>query len=93
MFRYQRTVMNYDNILAGCKSVEDVEKLLLHEDSDYVIKEKYAEPTNSLKNRLNVLWIFPLFILAIPFRYIFLGYYQIDNNSKLGKFIHKCINE
>jgi len=59
--------------------------------SDYVIY-KYSD--NSKRNfiqRVNTIWVYPLFIITIPFQFLFLGNCGVNRNSKIGKLINWLI--
>lgn len=93
---------DFENVIkkAGCNSAEDVSKLLYSKfngfgyDSDYVLKYKYANiPKKTFINRLNTLWVYPIFILLIPIRYLAYGEYKINEDSNLGKIVLHLIGE
>ncbi len=56
-------------------------------DSDYVIYKYEYNQKRSLFNRLNYLWVWPLFILSIPFVWIFTGDYGLKRTSKIGSVV------
>lgn len=83
-----------------CKTKEDVLDLLFGNynndyTSNYYVKEANWE--NAIKesfiNRLNCLWVYPLFVMIAPFRYLMFGNYRVDENSKFGKAIEYFIGE
>lgn len=61
-------------------------------DNDYhsglVVKRKWVESEKStVLQRLNTLWVYPLFICMMPFRYLLFGRPQFSEDSKLGRVI------
>ncbi|AMR57363.1 hypothetical protein vB_PsyM_KIL3b_0117 [Pseudomonas phage vB_PsyM_KIL3b] len=66
---------------------------LFQDESDYKVyhlKEVYNKST--LVNRLNLLWVYPIWLVASPFLWVFTGSAGVDNHSKLGKFLAKITN-
>jgi len=56
------------------------------------IKHRYFDkPKSTLVNRLNSIWVYPLFILSIPYRYIVYGYYHINSNTRLARILNKLL--
>lgn len=56
------------------------------DNPDIIIRKRwYKKPKNTIGNRLNMLWYFPLFILCIPFRYVMFGYFNVNKNTRLGR--------
>lgn len=54
--------------------------------SSYAIRHKWPQkPKQKLIHRINELWVYPLFVLCIPLRYVILGHYQVSDQSRLGK--------
>ena len=41
--------------------------------------------------RLNTLWVYPLFILTIPLQYLFTGSWGVNRNTKFGKLIFRLV--
>lgn len=56
--------------------------------SDYVVY-KYKDRNTSKKviHRFNLLWVYPLFLLSVPFQWLFLGSVGVNRNSKIGKTV------
>jgi len=73
----------------GCKTAEHVVDALFNEDwADYLVIKRYTKGYKStLINRLNCLWVYPVFICTIPLQFIVLGKYGVDENSKIGHII------
>ena len=66
-------------------SLNAVKALL--ESSEYVIYKYDDNDDSTLLNRLNVLWLYPLFIITIPFQWIFTGSVGIKRNSRIGRIV------
>ncbi len=84
---YKHEVEQYLNN-ENCETKEDVLRILFGDDgsSDLVIKYRFPDMESSrLIHRLNTLWIYPIFILLIPFRYLMFGEYKVNEHTKLGK--------
>lgn len=47
----------------------------------------------TLLQRFNMLWLYPLFVVTVPFQWLFLGKVGVNTHSKFGKFIMKLIGE
>lgn len=59
--------------------------------SDFVVYRYKDKKKRTFLNRLNMLWVYPLFIITIPFQYLFLGDWGINRNTKLGKIVDKLV--
>ena len=59
--------------------------------SDYVVYKYNERSDRSFLQRFNMLWIYPLFILTIPFQFLFLGNTGVNRNSKIGKIVDKLV--
>lgn len=54
---------------------------------DYVVY-KYSKPKKrNFVQRINMLWVYPLFIITIPLQYLFLGDWGLNRNTKVGKIV------
>lgn len=97
--KWRQRNYSYDTVIKDCKEelgreemiAEDALKYILgengHNDSNYVIY-KYEYPTKRrFIQRLNAIWVYPLFILSIPFQWIFKGDVGVSRNSRVGKVI------
>lgn len=49
--------------------------------------------TKTLCNRLNCLWVYPLVILLLPFKWLFTGVWGFSHNTKFGRFLGKLVGE
>lgn len=61
--------------------------------SDYRLTDYGEKPKDKWWQRLNCLWVYPLFIVCIPFRYVMYGDYKFQPNSKAYRVISKLIGE
>lgn len=55
---------------------------------DYVVYRYNHKKKRTLIQRLNMLWVYPLFIINIPLQYLFTGDVGLNRNSKAGKIVH-----
>jgi hypothetical protein len=71
---------------------EGLLEFLFDDDSEYRIYY-YNDPWGSSKrtigNRLNTLWMLPIWAVCAPFLWLFTGEAGINQHSKLGKWIAK----
>jgi hypothetical protein len=56
-------------------------------NSDYRVIKYTNVQKRSIGNRLNYLWVWPIFICTIPFSWVLTGTYGLDRNSKVGKVV------
>ena len=56
-------------------------------NSDYRIIKYTNVQKSSLWNRLNYLWVYPVFICSIPFTWLITGKWGLDRKSKVGKVV------
>lgn len=61
--------------------------------SEYTLTDYSERPSDTWWQRLNCLWVYPLFIMCIPFRYVMYGDYRIHPNAKVYGIISKLIGE
>ena len=61
--------------------------------SEYTLTDYSKTPEDTWWQRFNCLWVYPLFIVCIPFRYVLYGDYKFHPNSKTYKIITKLIGE
>lgn len=54
---------------------------------DYVVYKYKSRKKRNLIQRINMLWIYPLFIVTIPLQYLFAGDWGLNRNSKIGKIV------
>ena len=78
---------------AGIKNptAKDVINHMLGDDfgrgGNYAIYS-YDEPTERrFIQRLNMLWVWPIIILSIPFQFLFCGDIGVNRNSKVGRVV------
>lgn len=74
-------------------TAEGMLEYLFSDESDYKVyhlREVYNKST--LANRLNLLWIYPVWLVLSPFLWLFTGSAGIDNHSKFGKFLARITN-
>lgn len=60
-------------------------------NGDYVVYKYDDIKPKSFFQRLNTLWVYPLFIITIPIQYLITGSHGTNRNSKLGKIIDKLV--
>jgi len=84
----------------GLSSSSDVLNLLFgtYNDgyySEYVVKKRWGDTleSGSFFNRVNTLWVYPLFLILIPFRYLMFGEFRINEDSRFGKVIIYLVGE
>ena len=60
--------------------------------TDFIlITERDGYYTKTLGNRLNSLWVYPVVILLLPFKWIFTGVWGFSRNTKFGCFLGKLV--
>ena len=77
-------------------SIEQFKKYLYpyEEFSDVVLTHRwYDKPKSTLTNRLNMLWVYPVFIICIPFRFVVYGHFHVNPNTKLSEILKKLLGE
>lgn len=53
---------------------------------------KYTDNSKrSVIQRINMLWVYPLFLLCIPFQWVCTGSIGVTQNSKIGKVLDKLV--
>lgn len=72
--------------LGGCFSASDLLDYLL-EDCEYSIR-KYERTHKSIFNRINMLWVYPLFLLQMPFQWLLCGDTGFKRESRIGKVLN-----
>ncbi len=58
-----------------------------------VIDTREHNPEIKIYHRLNCLWVYPMTLIAAPFMWLFKGEVGWDIDSKIGKFLLKCIGD
>lgn len=60
--------------------------------SDYTIR-KYEPVKETLMQRFNLLWVYPLFLIAAPFRWLIFGRAGFKTESRTYRIIEKLIGK
>ncbi len=55
--------------------------------TDFIVKERWVNTKQTVLHRINSLWVYPLFVLLMPFRYVMFGNPKVDEDSTLGKIL------
>lgn len=58
-----------------------------------LVMERNPDYTKTTANRLNSLWVYPLALLLMPFKWIFTGVWGFSRNTKFGKFLCNLVGE
>lgn len=62
-------------------------------NTSYYVVYHYDElGSSTFMNRLNRLWVYPLFIVIAPFQYLFTGNVGFNRNSFMGRIVDKLID-
>lgn len=79
------------------KSVKDmtgqevVDALFGNYDNEYFsnfhVRYYYKSSKRTIWNRLNLLWVWPVFLIVAPFSYIIRGEIGVNRTSKIGKIV------
>lgn len=102
--KWKQRRYSYDNILIDCKealgkdsiTAEEAMKYILgdpdgYSDSEYVIYKYRTRKDRKLIYRLNSLWVAPLFVLSIPFQWLFRGEVGVSRNSRIGSIVNYLV--
>ena len=54
---------------------------------NFIVKSYDSYSKRTVWNRLNLLWIYPLFLVAIPFQYLITGDTGVNRNTKFGRIV------
>lgn len=54
-------------------------------------RDRYYDKT--LKHRLNSLWVYPLALLLMPFKWLFTGVWGFSHSTKFGRFLGNLVGE
>ena len=80
--KYEFNKLIVDN---NINSMNDFIKFV-YDYNDIEIRDNwFKKPKNTLMNRINTLWVYPIFVISIPIRYVIYGDFYINKNTKLGK--------
>jgi hypothetical protein len=74
-------------------SAEDVLEHLFGDDdrtSDYVVY-KYDHNKRTLLYRLNLIWVWPLCSVTLPFQWLITGNFGVSRNSKIGRVVDRLV--
>ena len=66
-------------------SADDLLEYLL-EDNGYSIK-KYEHTQKNIFNRINTLWVYPLFLIMVPFQWLLCGDTGFKRESRIGRVL------
>jgi len=83
----------------NCKTTQGVLDILYGNhwndyQTDFVIKYRSVKiPPQTFAQRLNTLWVYPLFVVFMPFRYLLYGRSHVDEDSRLGRMVSFLIGE
>lgn len=87
----------YRHELDKCKDKAEVlDELFGNYYNDYYSNYNvyvYLENKKTIWNRLNLLWILPIWLLSIPFQWLFLGKVGVKSSSWLGNILFKLTGE
>ena len=59
--------------------------------SNYVIHRYETETPRTFLQRFNTIWVYPLFLISVPFQWLYKGSIGVSRNSKIGAIIHKLV--
>lgn len=62
-------------------------------DNIIIRKRWFDTPKTTMLNRFNSIWVFPIFFVCIPIRYILYGNFYVNKESKLGKILKSLLGE
>ena len=54
---------------------------------EYIVY-KYEKSKKNLWQRINCFWVYPLFILSMPFQFLFYGQIGANRKSRVGKVLN-----
>lgn len=63
-------------------------------ETDFILiteRPYYYEKT--VKHRLNSLWVYPVALLLMPFKWLFTGVWGFSHNTKFGRFLGNLVGE
>lgn len=99
MFKKKRRLYRHEfiNEIGGLegKTAKDVIEALFgdHEnESDYrLVRAWFDAPNQKMWQRLNYLWFTPLYLLSVPFQWVFIGRVGMNRDSRFGMLVEKII--
>lgn len=71
-------------------TAEDLLEYLI-ESSDYSLRAYSDKGGRTIFNRVNMLWVWPLFMLSIPFQWIISGKTGYKLESKMGRILEYLV--
>jgi hypothetical protein len=60
--------------------------------SSFVVYKYDEISKRNIFQRFNMLWVYPLFFLTIPFQFLFTGQIGFNRNSKIGRIVNWLVN-
>lgn len=57
-----------------------------YSDGEYLVY-RYEYSKRSLMNRVNMLWVYPTFLISMPFIWLFTGGTGVTRSSRIGRLI------
>lgn len=60
-------------------------------NGEYCVYSYRSTTSRTFLQRLNTLWVYPLFIITIPMQYLVTGGIGVNRNTKLGCIIDKLV--
>ena len=97
--KYNLHRFEFNQILkrAKCKTADDVVALLFNEDfnmDSLVLKKRWIDNSHpNLIQRINIIWVYPVFFIMVPFRYLVFGKVFVNVDSKFGAILRYLIGE
>lgn len=81
-----------------CETIDDALDVILGGyDNDYwtdlVVYRRCEDTKTTMLNRFNTLWVYPIFIVCIPFRYVLFGETGFNRDTKFGKFVLDLVGQ
>lgn len=92
----KREIMEELDCRRGDNSAEELLNMLLGDGCDerpsWKFKlYKYNECPRSFLNRLNMIWVYPIFISSIPIQWLILGSVGVNRDSKIGSILNRLV--
>ena len=81
-----------------CETINDALDIIFGGyDNDYwtdlVVYRRCESSKTTILNRINTLWVYPLFIVCIPFRYVLFENVGFNRDTKFGKFVLDLVGQ
>lgn len=58
-----------------------------------LVTERKPYYKKTVVHRLNSLWVFPIALLLMPFKWLFTGEWGFSHNTKFGRFLSNLVGE